>query len=136
MRKVNEIIIHCTATPEGRVVTLKEVDRWHRERGFDGIGYHYLIGLNGEVCTGRSLEKAGAHCAGRNAQSIGICYVGGLDKNRKSKDTRTLAQKVALERLVMHLVKTYNIKKVSGHNEYASKDCPCFDVGSWFNSLK
>jgi SAM-dependent methyltransferase len=78
MRKIDRIIIHCTATPQGREVTVGEVDRWHRARGFSGIGYHYLIGLDGNMRTGRSVKQAGAHCEGQNAHSIGVCYVGGL----------------------------------------------------------
>ena len=88
-RKIKEIIIHCTATKEGRNYSVEDVDLWHRERGFDCIGYHYLVDLNGLILTGRDIGRVGAHCKGHNANSIGICYVGGLDKNGKSKDTRT-----------------------------------------------
>ena len=85
MRKIDKIIIHCSATPEGRVVTVTEIDKWHREKGYNGIGYHYVIGLNGEVWKGRDINLIGAHTQGQNANSIGICYVGGVDKNMKAK---------------------------------------------------
>ena len=101
MRTISKIIIHCTATPEGRTVTVKEVDVWHRQSGYKKIGYHYLIGLNGELWTGREITEIGAHCEGQNTGSIGICYVGGLTKDGKTtKDTRTEAQKNTLLSLV------------------------------------
>jgi N-acetylmuramoyl-L-alanine amidase len=128
MRKIKEIIIHCTATPEGRPVTVAEVDRWHRARGFQGIGYHYLIGLNGEVWQGRSVEIVGAHCEGHNAHSVGVCYAGGLDDRARAKDTRTAKQKAALAALVARLKTTYPGATVYGHRDFSKKSCPCFDA--------
>ena len=132
MRTIKEIIVHCTATPEGRTVTVKDVDAWHRQRGFSGIGYHYLIGLDGEVWKGRNIEVAGAHCEGHNANSIGVCYVGGLEKDGKTpKDTRTAAQKTALVSLIADLRRQYPGATVHGHREFAAKACPCFDVSCY-----
>lgn len=129
MRKITEIIVHCTATPEGRAVTAADVDRWHRQRGFDGIGYHYLVYLDGTVAEGRPIERIGAHCKGHNANSIGVCYVGGLATDRKTpKDTRTSGQKDALLQLINRLRTEYPGVKVRGHRDYARKDCPCFDA--------
>jgi N-acetylmuramoyl-L-alanine amidase len=129
MRKINKIIVHCTATPEGREVSVAEVDAWHRVRGFSEIGYHHLIGLNGEVREGRAIEKAGAHCEGHNADSVGVCYVGGLATDGKTpKDTRTAAQKTALRELVERLKGDYPEATVHGHREFANKACPCFEV--------
>lgn len=129
MRKINEIILHCAATPEGREVTVKEIDAWHRQRGFDGIGYHYVIYLDGTLHEGRPIEKAGAHCLGHNANSIGVCYIGGCDKDGVTpKDTRTPEQKKALIDLVKKLLKDYPNATVHGHNEFAAKACPSFDV--------
>ncbi len=129
MRKINKIIVHCTATPEGRPHTAKDVDAWHRARGFDGIGYHFLVRLDGTVETGRPLEKAGAHCLGHNADSIGVCYVGGLSSDGKTpKDTRTPAQRQALRGLVGWLRQTFPALTVHGHREFAAKACPCFDI--------
>jgi N-acetylmuramoyl-L-alanine amidase len=129
MRKINKIIAHCTATPEGRAVTVAEVDAWHRTRGCAGIGYHYLVGLNGEIWNGRDIALAGAHCEGQNADSVGVCYVGGVAKDgRTPKDTRTGAQRESLAKLIEKLKTEYPEATVHGHREYASKACPCFDA--------
>jgi N-acetylmuramoyl-L-alanine amidase len=136
MRTINKIIIHCTATPEGRPVTVPEVDRWHRARGFAGIGYHYLIGINGETGTGRNIALAGAHCEGQNAHSIGVCYAGGLAADGKTpKDTRTAAQKAALLKLLKTLKAKYPAATVHGHREFAAKACPCFDAKNEYKNL-
>jgi N-acetylmuramoyl-L-alanine amidase len=129
MRTITKIILHCTATPEGRPVTVKEVDAWHRERGFQKIGYHYLIGLNGEQWKGRNVEEIGAHCEGQNANSIGVCYAGGLAGDGKTaKDTRNEAQKTALLSLIKELKQKYPQATIHGHREFANKACPCFDA--------
>jgi len=128
MRNVTKIIIHCTATPEGREVTVNEVTRWHLSRGFQTIGYHYLIYLDGTVHVGRPIETPGAHTEGHNANSVGVCYVGGLDKAMKPKDTRTTAQKAALLSLVKDLKIKYPSATIHGHKEFANKACPSFDV--------
>lgn len=153
MNKIDSIVIHCSATKEGVDYRVKDIDKWHRGRGFQMIGYHYVIDLDGTVELGRPLSMNGAHCntAGLsgesyNKHSIGICYVGGLDRNGKAKDTRTDAQKAALRTLVARLREKYPIKEVIGHRD-ASPDrngdgkitpdeyiklCPCFDVKSEF----
>lgn len=131
MRRIDKIIIHCSATPEGRAVTVRDIDKWHREKGYNGIGYHYIIGLNGEVWKGRDINLIGAHTQGQNANSIGVCYVGGCDKAMNAKDTRTAAQKVALLNLVKELKKQYPNATIHGHNEYAAKACPSFNVKLW-----
>ena len=136
MRKINKIIVHCTATPEGRPVTVSEVDRWHRARGFGGIGYHRLIGLNGEVREGRNPETAGAHCEGQNANSLGVCYAGGLAKDGKTaKDTRTAMQKAALLKLLKELKAKYPEATVHGHREFADKACPCFNAKEEYKNI-
>ena len=134
-RKIKEIIIHCTATKEGRNYSVEDVDLWHKERGFDCIGYHYLVDLDGLILTGRDIGRVGAHCKGHNANSIGICYVGGLDKNGKSKDTRTDKQKESLIKLIKRLKKHYPDAKIYGHREFANKDCPCFDARKEYEDL-
>lgn len=129
MRTINEIIIHCSATPEGRNVTTADIEAWHKQRGFSEIGYHYVIYLDGSVHIGREESKVGAHCLGHNANSIGVCYIGGVAKDGKTaKDTRTEAQKVTLRNLVANLKRKYPSASVHGHNEFAAKDCPSFDV--------
>lgn len=133
MRKIDDIILHCSATPEGKDFSVADIDRWHREKGWDGIGYHYVVYRDGSVHVGRNIAKAGAHCSGHNAHSIGVCYIGGLAKDGKTaKDTRTEAQKKALRELVESLLWKYPGAQVHGHNEYAAKACPCFDVGKEF----
>lgn len=129
MRTITEIIIHCSATPEGRDFTVAHIDRWHRQRGWSGIGYHYVVRPDGTVQEGRPLALAGAHCQGHNAHSIGICYIGGLDARGRPKDTRTPAQKQALRGLVDRLLRQFPRATVHAHNEYAPKACPCFGVG-------
>ena len=111
MRKINSIIIHCAATPEGKDFTVADIDRWHKKRGWKGIGYHFVIYRDGSVHEGRPLAQAGAHCVGHNAESIGICYIGGVDAAGKPKDTRTPQQKEALVKLVAELRQKYNISK-------------------------
>ena len=149
MRKINKVIIHCSATPEGRDYTVADIDRWHRERGFNEIGYHYVVYRDGSVHTGRDVAKIGAHCKGQNADSIGICYIGGLDANGKAKDTRTEAQKRALRVLIAKLVKEYPIKEILGHRDTSpdtdgdgivephewTKMCPCFDAKEEYKDL-
>jgi len=136
MRKIDEIIVHCSATPRGRKVTAKDIDRWHRERGFRCIGYHYVIGIDGEVERGRAESEIGAHCRGHNARSIGVCYVGGLSGDGKvALDTRTDAQRVALTELLMELRERYPGARVYGHRDFAAKECPCFDVHKEFGKI-
>jgi len=130
MRKINKIIIHCTATPQKRHHDVQDIRRWHLARGFNDIGYHYLIHLDGFIEVGRPITKTGAHTAYANKGSIGICYVGGMTKDMKHpKDTRTDAQKNSLIELMQELMYKYNKDMtIHGHNEFANKACPCFDV--------
>lgn len=129
MREIREIIIHCTATKAGREVSVAEVAAWHRERGFRTIGYHYLVGLTGKVEAGRPEAEAGAHCKGHNGCSIGVAYVGGLDKHGNPADTRTGPQREALRQLLGELRMRYPKAMVHGHRDFAAKACPCFDAG-------
>lgn len=129
MRKINELIIHCSATPEGKDFTVEDIRRWHLARHFADIGYHYVIYRDGSVHKGRAENIAGAHCLGHNANSIGICYIGGVAKDGKTpKDTRTPQQKTALRQLVNQLKFYYAHATVHGHNEFAAKACPSFNV--------
>ena len=129
MRTINKVIVHCTATPEHRHTTVDDVRRWHLDRGWSDIGYHYLIYLDGTVHEGRPIERIGAHTKGENKNSIGISYVGGIDKNTfKAKDTRTIEQKQALIDLLNLFKITYPEITIHGHNEFANKACPCFDA--------
>lgn len=135
MRTINEIIIHCSASKENVHFDKNDIDRWHKQRGFKCIGYHYVILLDGTVQIGRNEEEIGAHCTNHNAHSIGICYIGGLDKKGKPKDTRTLQQKAAIYKLLTDLKKKYKKATIHAHNEFANKACPCFDVESEYGDM-
>lgn len=134
MRQIKYIIIHCAATREGKDFCAKDIDRWHRARGWAKIGYHYVIKLDGTIEKGRAEAEIGAHCVGVNYTSIGVCYIGGLAADgRTPKDTRTLAQRAALRKLVKQLREKYPQAQVYGHNHFSKlKACPCFDVEAEF----
>jgi len=136
-RTINRIIVHCTATPEGRVETVESIRRMHKANGWADIGYHYLIGLNGERWNGRNVNLVGAHCEGYNANSIGVCYVGGCDKNMKAKDTRTDKQKAALIALLKDLRKLYPKAKIVSHRDLdrKGKACPSFDATNEYKDI-
>lgn len=149
MRDIDTIVIHCSATPEGLDIGAAQIDQMHRARGFNGIGYHFVVRLDGRKEIGRQIEAVGAHVAGHNAHSIGICYVGGLDAARKPKDTRTRPQLDTLEGLVLTLLELFPGARVVGHRDLSPdrnhdgkitpdewmKDCPCFDVATWHRSV-
>ena len=136
MRKITEIIIHCSDTPEGRNDKAADINRWHKQRGFDRIGYHYVVDLDGTIERGRDLECVGAHCKGHNTQSVGICYIGGRSsKTWGYKDTRTDAQKAALLLLLKFLRKKYPDAKIYGHRDFSNKQCPCFDAKTEYANL-
>ncbi len=137
MRKITEIIIHCSATQEGKDFSAKHIRRWHvNGNGWSDIGYHYVVRLSGIIDLGRAEETIGAHSKGHNRNSIGICYVGGLDIKGNPKDTRTEQQDVALVNLLQALKEKYPEANVIGHNEVSGKACPSFDVQEsygWLN---
>lgn len=136
MRQITEIIIHSTATPKGMNATAKDIDKWHRLRGYNCIGYHFVILRDGTIEQGRAIEMAGAHCKGNNAETIGVAYVGGLNESKQSADTRTGAQKIALNVLLADLVKQYpTIRKISGHRDYCNTACPSFDASAEYQHL-
>ncbi len=135
MRKIDKIIIHCSATKEGQNYKARDIDFWHRQRGYAKIGYHYVIDLDGTVEIGREESEVGAHTKGYNSNSIGICYIGGLNIEGKAKDTRTKEQKEALWDLLRQLLNKYPDATIHGHNEFAKKDCPCFNVQKEFKNI-
>lgn len=136
MRQINKIIVHCTATREGASVSLDTVRRWHLERGWSDIGYHYLILLDGTIEVGRPEERQGAHVRGHNRDSIGVSYVGGVDRNLDAKDTRTQDQKDSLHNLLSNLMASYEDATLHGHNEFSNKACPSFDVSKEYDYIK
>ena len=129
-RTITEIIVHCTATPEGRDFSVEQIRQCHLARGFSDIGYHYVVYRDGSVHVGRKEAVVGAHCTGHNTCSIGVCYVGGevADGSHKPKDTRTPAQRKALRELVASLKSKYPAATVHGHYEFANKACPSFKI--------
>ena len=133
MRPIHTIVIHCSATPEGRPVSVETIRKWHRDKGWRDIGYHYVIDLHGRVHPGRPVEQVGAHVGGHNTGTIGVCYVGGVtnDGRLAPKDTRTAAQREALAALVAELAERFpDIRSVKGHRDFpkVAKACPCFDA--------
>lgn len=135
-RTINEIIVHCSATPEGKDYTVKQIDQWHRQRGFRCIGYHYVVYRDGAVNGGRQEYEIGAHCVGHNAHSIGVCYIGGCASDGKTpKDTRTAAQKAALVKLLKELKGRYPSASIHGHRDFAAKACPSFDATKEYKTL-
>jgi len=145
MRKIDELIIHCTATraewmsDNSTVAKVKEVTKWHLDRGWSDCGYHYLIDRDGTVSEARPVDKAGAHAKGHNAHSIGISIFGGHggDQDDKFDVHFTAEQDRALRRLIAQLRMEYPaIKTVRGHNEVSAKMCPCFQVTPWLNSAE
>ncbi len=133
MRVIDTIIIHCAATKPKQDIGAKEIDGWHRQRGFKKIGYHYVIRRDGTVEKGRDNAEVGAHATNHNARSIGICLVGGLDDAGKPANNFTPAQWDALLKLVREVKEAYGVKseKIIGHNQVSNKACPCFRVPAW-----
>lgn len=129
MRKINSIIVHCSATKRGHDIGAKQIRELHvKGNGWKDIGYHYVIRINGVIEKGRPLDVVGAHCQGHNADSIGICLVGGLNAKGKPENTFTQAQFDSLKKLIVELKEQFGNLLIFGHNEFSNKACPCFDV--------
>ncbi len=136
MRHIKRIIIHCSDTPEGRDDTADDIDRWHRAKGYNGIGYHYVVRLDGTIETGRPLKRPGAHCKGYNKSSIGICYIGGRSSDMKRYiDTRTAKQRAALRTLLTDLRRRFPQAAILGHRDLARKACPSFDAKAEYKDI-
>ena len=151
MRDIKYIIVHCSATAEGKDFKEKDIDQWHRQRGFTCIGYHYVVDIDGKIEVGRPESQVGAHCKGYNTVSIGVCYVGGVAKDGKTpKDTRTAAQKDRLRRLLIELKRKYPNAVICGHRDMSPdknhdgkieqwewmKVCPSFDAKTEYKDIK
>ena len=154
-RRIDHIVVHCTATPEGQARTVEQIRSQHKAQGWIDIGYHYVVTLDGRVHPGRDVDLAGAHVSGHNANSIGVVYVGGLENKPvpynklKAKDTRTPAQKAALLSLLMSLRKLYPFAKIQGHRDFSPdrngngtiepsewiKECPSFDAKKEYRAV-
>ena len=129
-RKINLIVIHCSATRCDRPFPLEAVIACHRARGFATVGYHYYVTRDGTVHAGRPLYQEGAHATGYNRHSIGVCYEGGLNAQGVPADTRTAAQKDTLLKLLKRLKTDYPEARIIGHRELPNvrKECPCFNA--------
>lgn len=144
MRKIDMIVIHCSATRADVPLSPRQLEEMHRKRGFDGCGYHYYVRRDGEICTMRPVDRPGAHAKGYNQHSIGVCYEGGLDEQGRPADTRTELQKRSLRVLVRVLAMDFQTCRIVGHRDLSpdldgdgviepeewTKVCPCFDVGT------
>lgn len=144
MRKIDMIVIHCSATRADVPLSPRQLEEMHRKRGFDGCGYHYYVRRDGEICTMRPVDRPGAHAKGYNQHSIGVCYEGGLDEQGRPADTCTELQKRSLRVLVRVLAMDFQTRRIVGHRDLSpdldgdgviepeewTKVCPCFDVGT------
>ena len=148
-REVNLIVVHCSATRVDRDITARDIDSFHRVRGFSSWGYHYYVRKDGSIEKMRDESEPGAHAYGHNRDSIGLCYEGGLDVNGRPADTRTAAQKRTLVALLRSLRADYPGARIVGHRDLSpdvngngrvdkwerTKECPCFDAAEEYEDL-
>ena len=135
-RTIKELIVHCSATPEGKDYSVDTIRQWHLQRGFSDIGYHYIIYRDGSIHIGRDESVIGAHCTGHNTNSIGICYIGGCAVDGKTpKDTRTTEQKQSLVKLLKELKTKYPQASIHSHKDFTNKACPSFDATKEYSSI-
>lgn len=129
------IIVHCSATHPGMNIGRREINEWHLNKGWAGIGYHYVIRRDGSVELGRDIEETGAHAEGYNAVSVGVCLVGGVNDKKIPEANYTEAQWKTLVTLLKKLKKKYPSARIIGHNEVAKKACPSFNVQKWLRKV-
>lgn len=135
-RHIDTLVIHCAATKPDMNIGVKEIREWHKERGWNDIGYHLVIRRDGTIEKGRPLENIGAHVQGHNGGSVGVCLVGGVDNNMKAANNFTAPQWLSLEAIVSEFQKNYPTAKICGHRDLDNKkDCPSFDVGKWLAKI-
>lgn len=148
-KKLKYLVIHCTATPEGREVSAADIKRWHTSappvgRGWKQVGYTDLFHLDGTVeRLVANNEDANVDpweitngAAGYNSISRHIVYAGGCEAHtQKAKDTRTPAQREAMKRYVLDFHRKHPTVKIVGHYQLAAKACPSFDVEQWLESI-
>ena len=135
MREINQIIIHCSATYADMDIGVEQIRKWHLDRNWSDIGYHFCIRRNGAIEDGRPLDIAGAHAKGHNSNSIGLVMIGGKGRDGKQANNFTAAQWKALDMYLRELKRKYFLddKDIIGHNEVSAKDCPCFDVRAYLS---
>ena len=137
-REINKIIFHCSATREGQDIKMETIRNWHvKDNGWSDIGYHFVIELDGDVIPARDINRTGSHAKGFNTGSIGICYVGGCDKDMRPKDTKTKAQNTSIAALIIHLQELYPQAEFLGHCDLPNvkKACPSFSVKEFLNNI-
>ena len=135
-RTIRELIVHCSATPEGKDYSVDTIRQWHLQRGFSDIGYHYVIYRDGSIHIGRDESIIGAHCTGHNTNSIGVCYIGGCASDGNTpQDTRTTEQRQSLLKLLKELKAKYPKASIHGHRDFANKACPSFDATKEYSSI-
>jgi len=146
-RRTDYIVIHCSATPPSSDIGADEIDDWHKQRGWSGIGYHAVIRRDGQIEFGRHFDESGAHVKGQNYRSVGVCLVGGVNKHGEAEDNFSTEQLKSLTALVATLERAYPDAEVLGHRDLSPdldgdgvveenewiKECPCFDVRGWRN---
>ena len=125
---INYLVVHCSATSTGANIGAKIIRKWHTDRGWDDIGYHYVIRRNGDIELGRQPNIQGAHARGINSESLGICMIGGVDERGMPDDNFTTSQFDTLAELLKVLKKIYNNARIIGHREVSNKACPSFNV--------
>tara|TARA_R100000935_G_scaffold58266_1_gene94611 strand:- start:4400 stop:4813 length:414 start_codon:yes stop_codon:yes gene_type:complete len=137
MRKIDKIIIHCSATPVGKDFSAATIREWHvKGNKWDDIGYHYIVRMDGSLEYGRPIEIPGAHCRGHNKSSIGICYIGGMDRNMDEwEDTRTKKQSESLLSLLKVLKLLHGDAVIYGHNDFSKKNCPSFNAKKEYEKI-
>ena len=134
MRRICEIIVHSSSTPSSMDIGVKEIDKWHRDRNFRMVGYHFVIRRNGLIEKGRDVGDTGAHVRGYNLNSIGICWVGGT-KNGKAFDNRTTKQKKSMFKLIRALIIVFDIERILGHRNVGNTECPSFCAKKEFEDI-
>ena len=149
MRRSTEyIVVHCSATRSNQHVGVDEIRQWHKNRGWDDIGYHVVIRRDGVIEFGRHLDLVGAHVKSHNFHSVGVCMVGGADQDGRGENNFTAEQFNSLKSALVFLSRAYPGAKIVGHRDLSPdldgdgvveqhewmKDCPSFDVQEWMGT--
>jgi N-acetylmuramoyl-L-alanine amidase len=134
-KSTDYIVVHCAATKPSMDIGRKDIDQWHRQRGWLKIGYHFVIRRNGEVEIGRAIDEVGAHVLNRNSNTVGVCLVGGIDEAGKPETNFTDKQWESLATVIYQLKALYPDAKVRGHCDFdKGRACPTFDVEKWWKT--
>jgi N-acetylmuramoyl-L-alanine amidase len=140
VRKTTDwLVVHCSATQCKADIGATKINEWHRAKGWKCIGYHYVIHRDGLIEYGRDTNVIGAHVEDHNANSIGICLVGGVGSDGKTAENNfTKDQFKSLKALLIELKSKYPKAVIQGHRDFPDvhKDCPCFDTKAWVKEVK